>query len=93
MAKIPPFLPTTTVEAPQEPDSFNKAFDYFQSLRDYVKFWAVLMFFILLLLILLWNIQPWFEIEIKPAKASASSSMMLDQRTNQNLNLGSEYHG
>jgi hypothetical protein len=58
VAKIPPFLPTTAPEIPQGPEDFNKAFDYFQSLRDYVKFWAIWFFFFLLVLIILWNLQP-----------------------------------
>jgi hypothetical protein len=34
-------------------------------LRSYLKFSLALLFFIALIVILLWNWQPWFEIEIK----------------------------
>lgn len=78
MAKIPPFLPTTAPEMPQGSEDFNKAFDYFQSLRDYVKFWVIWVFFFLLVLIILWNLQPWFEIEIKSVKKSVNSSLKLE---------------
>ena len=47
------------------PPPFGPDFDFFQTLRGYVKFSVVLLLFVALTLILLWNIQPWFEIEIK----------------------------
>lgn len=49
------------------PPQVNPDFDFFQALRGYVKFSIVLLFFAAMILILLWNLQPWFEIEIKPA--------------------------
>jgi len=60
------------------PPSFGPDFDFFQTLRGYVKFSFMLLFFMALLLILAWNIQPWYEIEIKPAnklKAVASADL------------------
>jgi hypothetical protein len=59
------------------PPVYNSGYDFFQTLRCYVKFSLVLLFFVTLILILLWNWQPWFEIEIKPvnkvAKAKTAS--------------------
>ena len=48
------------------PPQFNPDFDFFQALRGYVRFSIILLFLVTLLLSLLWNLQPWFELEIKP---------------------------
>ncbi len=49
------------------PPPFSPDFDFFQTLRGYVKFSIVLLFFVALIIALLWNLQPWFKIEIKTA--------------------------
>lgn len=46
----------------------NPDFDFFQALRGYLRFSLVVLCITLLLAILLWNMQPWFELEIKPAR-------------------------
>lgn len=43
-------------------------FDFFQALRGYLRFSVVVLCIALLLAILLWNMQPWFELEIKPVR-------------------------
>lgn len=44
----------------------NNGVDFFEMLRSYIKFSFWVIFFFTLLMILFWNWQPWFEIEIKP---------------------------
>jgi hypothetical protein len=55
------------------PPPFSSDFDFFHTLRGYVRFSIALLFFVALILALLWNLQPWFEIDIKPANKSNAS--------------------
>ncbi|MCI0690773.1 LysM peptidoglycan-binding domain-containing protein [candidate division KSB1 bacterium] len=48
------------------PVPFNSDFEFFQTLRGYLKFSLFVLFVFTLLVVIVWNMQPWFEIEIKP---------------------------
>ncbi len=54
---------------------YNPDFDFFQALRGYFKFAVAVLFFFTLLAILLWNMQPWFELEIKPKNATTENML------------------
>jgi hypothetical protein len=48
------------------PVPINSDFEFFQTLRGYLKFSLFVLFVFALLVVIAWNMQPWFEIEIKP---------------------------
>jgi nucleoid-associated protein YgaU len=51
---------------------YNSDFEFFHTLSGYFKFSAFVLLLLVLLIVLVWNTQPWFEIEIKSAsKANA----------------------
>ncbi len=51
---------------------YNSDFEFFQTLSGYFKFSAFVLLLLVLLVVLVWNTQPWFEIEIKStSKANA----------------------
>lgn len=47
---------------------YDSDFEFFHTLSGYFKFSLAVLFFFALLAGLLWNMQPWFEIEIKAAR-------------------------
>ena len=44
--------------------------EFFHTLSGYFKFSAFVLLLLVLLVVLVWNTQPWFEIEIKPASGA-----------------------
>jgi len=74
MAKIPPFLRVKTSDL-VVPPPYGDDLDFFQALRGYIKFSLVVLFIVVLLGVLLWNMQPWFEIEIKPTNKAQVNQM------------------
>lgn len=48
------------------PHPYNNGDDFLETLRSYIKFSFAMLFFLVLLLLLFWNWQPWFKLEIKP---------------------------
>jgi hypothetical protein len=51
----------------------NSEFEFFAALRSYVKFSIFVLLLVVLLLVLFWNWQPWFELEIKPISKSPTA--------------------
>ena len=47
------------------PAPYSADFEFFQVLRGYMKFTIMVDFIIALLAALLWNMQPWFKLEIR----------------------------
>ncbi|MGI0016943.1 MAG: hypothetical protein ACREBU_26270 [Nitrososphaera sp.] len=50
------------------PTQYNSDSEFFYTLRGYFKFSAFVLFLLVLLVVLVWNTQPWFEIEIKATR-------------------------
>lgn len=48
------------------PAPYSSDFEFFHTLRGYLKFSLFVLFVITLLVVIAWNMQPWFELEIKP---------------------------
>jgi LysM repeat protein len=48
------------------PAAYNSDFEFFQTLRGYIKFSLFVLFVFTLLVVIVWNVQPWFELDIKP---------------------------
>ncbi len=44
---------------------YDSDFEFFHALSGYFKFSVFVLFLLLVLIVLVWNTQPWFEIEIK----------------------------
>ncbi len=57
------------------PAPYNSDFEFFQTLRGYIKFSLFVLFAFTMLVIIIWNMQPWFKLEIKSVSKMAGTAV------------------